>query len=71
MVLELADTLDASGRQPRFEVGRVEADELADLVERHTSLLDQATDEPWCNGKMLSSAFNVEQRVSAHGSVLR
>jgi len=52
---------DTLGGEPAVDVGRVEPDVLADLVERDPPLIDEATDESLRSPEPLGGASDVEQ----------
>lgn len=53
--------LDATRSKKRIEVGDVETDVSADLVERHPSLGNQSADEPLGSPEVLGGLQNVKK----------
>jgi hypothetical protein len=53
------------GLDPLVERRRVEAYELADLQERHPSLLDETPHEPDADAETLGRAVNIEESATS------
>ena len=54
-----------AGFDPRIDVDRVEADELAEFAERDATLFDQSTNESGADAHPISDLVHVEQGTSS------
>lgn len=63
--LTIVDLIDSLVRDPLFDALGVEPDELADLVERHSTFVDEAPHKVLSHSKVHSEGRSVDQVPSS------